>query len=41
MIFFSQSILYEMLYRKVFMIDDAMTAADRMIYGCFEDGEKP
>jgi len=36
-----QSILYEMLYKKVFMIDDAMTASNHMIYGCFEDGEKP
>ena len=36
-----QSIVYDLLYATVFKMDDAMTAADRMIYGVFENGEKP
>ena len=38
---FMQSILYEMLYKKVFGMKDAMTAANEMIYGNYENGVKP
>lgn len=38
---FCQSILYELLYAKVFGVKDAMTAAIQMIYGNFENGDKP
>jgi len=38
---FMQSILYEMLYTKVFGMEDAMPAAIQMIYGSYGNGDKP